>query len=517
MAFDANDITVLQASKENGSIFTKYYLAGFGFLPWQLMFHHAIHPAITCIGGVGSGKTVGAGCSAATWSAMTPYFKFMNVAPTSWQSSLMYADILNRAEVGRYREKFIRHTVRKPYPVIYLINGSTLEFMTAQDDIVKLRSWEGDWMHLDEGGFVPTLATTLGVMRTRLRGKTATGRPRLGRLSLTSTATDNPDLWDRFDRHLTDSSTYLSFTVRSDDNMHLSRRDLELMREEIPEELRAIEMDGVRPLGRGEYFPLHVVQMNEDTTINDTVHRATLEPYGRREGFVYEETPRHGLIRYQLPYLPHREYLIAGDPGTGNLPRRNAGAIGVFDITGFPYVPGSVAKLVAFAWVSGGGRYEPFEIQYKTWWEYYRCGFNAALESTGPQKSYAEYAFNMGLQGQEMWITGIDMSGNRKKEALQATIQIFQRAKFRIPLIRGMRSQLIGYTLPDAKIAQDLVSMLMTAAAWLRSYKFWGKDLDAATQPTDPVPQRVSDYEIVTSQEDPRVARAAALDERPRR
>jgi hypothetical protein len=513
MGLTSNDIRVLKLAEDNGNIFTKYYLAGLELQDWQLLFHHAVQPAITVVGGVGSGKTVCAGASAATWAAMYAYFSFMNVAPTSWQSSLMYADILRRAEAGAYRDKFITRVARKPYPIIELYNGSTLEFMTAQDDIVKLRSWEGDQMHLDEGGYVSTLKTTLGVMRSRLRGKTATGRARLGRLSMTTTATDNPDLWDRFDRMAENPEVYLSFTVRSEDNPHLSERDLMLMREEIPEEIRAVEMDGARPLGRGEYFPLHVVELCEDATINDIVHRATVDNEGKKgHGFLYEENPRHGLTRFQMPYRPNREYLIAGDPGLGNLPRRNAGAIGVFDVTGFPYTPGSKAEMVAFAWVSGGGRYEPFEIQYKTWWEYYRCAFNAALESTGPQKSYSEYAFTMGLQGQEMWVEGIDMSGNKKNEALQASIQLFQRGKFRIPFIRGMRNQLVSYHLPDTKLAQDLVSMVMTAAAWLRNFKFWGNEPEKEQEEE---PRRVSDYDIVTG-EDPRVVRAAPVEERPR-
>ena len=418
-----------------------------------------------------SGKTCGVAISAATWSAMTEGFQFMDVAPTSWQATLMYDAILRFAEAGSYGEKFITRIARKPYPIIQLYNGSEMRFMTAQDDISRLRGWEGDWMNGDEFGFVKTLRQTLAIMRTRLRGKTPRGRPRLGRLSVATTATDNPDLWERFDRGMDEGQeNYLSFTVRTADNPHLSLRDIQLMEEDIPEEIRAVEMEGQRPTGRGLYFPLHVVQSCEDWTINDLVYDAVEASV---PGAVYEESSRVGVTRIARPYLPMHEYLIVGDPGTGNLPRRNAGVILVFDITGFPFDSGSKADLVAFAWVSGNGRYKNFEVQYKTWWEYYRCGLCAALESTGPQKSYAEYAFTIGLRGQQMLVEETDMSGNKKMEALQAAIQIMQRGLFKIPFIRGMRTQLTAYELPDDKLAQDIVSALMVAAAWLRRWRIW--------------------------------------------
>ena len=479
MALTATDLEVFDLAVDNGSVFTSYYLNGFEFQRWQLYLHHAAQPNVSVIGGVGSGKTLGVGISAATWTAMLEHFHFMNVAPTSWQSTLMYDAILQWAEAGTYADKFITRVARKPYPIIELYNGSTMRFMTAQDDISRLRGWEGDWMNGDEFGFIDTLTTTCAIMRTRLRGKTPYGRARLGRLSVATTATDNPDLWDRFDRAAENMKRYLSFTVRTDQNPHLTTRDIELMMEDIPEELRTIEMDGARPMGRGEYFPLHVVRSCESRDLNELAYQAML---AETPGALYEETSRLGVLRYSLPYIPGHEYLIVGDPGTGNVPRRNAGVIMVFDITGFPFQEGSVAKMAAFAWVSGQGKYHNFEQQYKTWWQYYNCSLNAALETTGPQKSLGEYAFTLGLGGEQMLVEQMDMSGNKKNEALQAAIQIYQRGLFQTPFIRGMRNQLVGYTLPDNKLAQDIVSALMVAAAWLRRWRIWNLFDQAAAE-----------------------------------
>ena len=470
MAITSADLEVFELARSDGSIFTQYYFNGFIFQPWQKLFHHAQQPNITIIGGVGSGKTIGSGISAATWCAMVEHFHFMNVAPTSWQSSLMYDAILQWAETGLYASKFVTRIARKPYPIITLYNGSTMRFMTAQDDISRLRGWEGDWMHGDEFGFIDTMRTTCAIMRTRLRGKTPYGRHRLGRLSVTTTATDNPDLWDRFDRSQADPKSYLSFTVRTDENPHLTERDVQLMREDIPEELRLTEMDGKRPMGRGRFFPLHVVRSCESRDLNELAFQAQ---DANVPGALYEEDSRLGVLRYSIPAIPGHEYLIAADPGTGNVPRRNAACVVVFDITGFPLMEGSRAEMAAFAWVSGNGTYHAFEHQFKTWWEYYKCGMNAALETTGPQKSLAEYAFTLGLSGHQMLIEPMDMSGNRKNEALQAAIQLYQRGLFRTPFVRGMRNQLVGYDLPDTKLAQDIVSAIATASAWLRKWRIW--------------------------------------------
>lgn len=504
------DFEVFKLAQTDGSIFTKYYFAGFEFQQWQKYFHHAAQPNIVIIGGVGSGKTVGTGVSAATWAAMLEGFQFMDIAPTSWQASLMFDAILRFAEAGTYAEKFISKVSRKPYPLITLYNNSTLRFMTAQDDIARLRGWEGDWLHGDEFGFINTLQTTCAIMRTRLRGVTPRGRHRLGRLSLTTTATDNPELWERFDRHYTSPQNYLSFTVRTDKNPHLTERDIELMMEDIPEEIRAVEMDGNRPMGRGRFFPISVVQSCEDASINDIARAAVL---AGTPGAVYEESPRLGVAKFSLPAIKGHDYLIVGDPGTGNPPKRNAGVIGVFDITGFPGEFESKAKLVAFSWVTGNGRYDAFVEQYKGWWQYYHCQLSSAVESTGPQKSFAEYAFTLGMSGQQMMIEAMDLSGNKKNEALQALIQLFQRGLMEIPFIRGMRNQLVGYDLPDTKLAQDIVSMMMCAAQWLRTWRIWGNNDDE--EELDEEDQFYEWFAQQTNAQD-RAVRAVPLEGRPR-
>jgi len=132
--------------------FTSFYFGGRELRSWQWAFHHAAQRQITVVGGVGSGKTVGAGLSYATWCATTPMFKFMNLAPTGWQSKLMYEAVM-RESIGREFERFIFKTIERPYPTIIFksdyIGESRMEFMSAADcvsgdTILKTMSPNGD-------------------------------------------------------------------------------------------------------------------------------------------------------------------------------------------------------------------------------------------------------------------------------------------------------------------------------------------------------------------------------------
>jgi len=465
----ATDVEVIKESQADVNIFTRYYFNGLEMLPWQKLMHHALQKNTTIIGGVGSGKTVGIGLSAATWCGSVPYFKFMDVAPTSWQASLMYDSILTFAEAGRYQDTFIVNHVSRPYPKITLGNGSTLEFMTAQKDITRIRGWEGDWMNGDEFGFIITFATTCAIMRTRLRGITPYKRHRIGRLSISTTATDNPELWERFDRYQVEPKRYLSFVVRTEDNTNLAPEDIREMRAELPEALAAVEMDGDRPMGTGEIFPLSLIGACESPDIIDLAEAAMKNKVA---GAIHDHDMRLGTYRFSLPPVPGHEYLIVGDPGTGIPPKRNAGVVMVLDITDFPEHPASMA---ACAWIAGNGKYAPFVEQYKAWYTAYHCTLTAALEATGIQKTFAEYVLILGLSGETMYIEEIDLTGNRKNNAIQAAIQLFFRKLWVIPFMKGLRRQLTNYKLPDKNIPQDLVSCLTCAALWLKNWRIWGE------------------------------------------
>jgi hypothetical protein len=410
-----------------------------------------------------SGKTSMVAFSAATWAALTPYFKFMNVAPTFWQAKLMYQAIIERADGNRY-QRFIKRAVRRPYPTIELYNNSKLEFMSAADEIEKLRGWEGDWMNGDEFGFIDS-PSTVQIMRTRLRGERPTNRPRLGRLSVITTATDVPWLWERYDKAKKDPETYLSMTITTSMNESLTKRDVRLMREALPPELRAIEMQGARPMGTCEEFARAVIEQCEDRSLNRLCHQGIKEG---KAGFAYEERSLAGCHQLMMPPDRGRDYLVVGDPGQGEPPRRNAGVVLVLDITGFPEHP---ATLRMFDWVYGGGSYIPFLSSFKTAMNLYQP-VGAAFDATGSQKAMDELAFSD--VGEGILVEGMNLTG--KKQAYHNAIKlIMQRGLLKYPYIRGLRRQLAQYAFPDKKLTQDIVSALQIAGGWMRRRIFTGE------------------------------------------
>lgn len=480
-----------KAMNPNDSIgvnwFTSYYFGGRELRPWQWALHHAAQTQCTVVGGTGSGKTVGAGLSYATWAATTPRFSFMNLAPTGWQSKLMYEAIL-RESYDRPFERFIDKAIERPYPMIVLksdyIGKSEMHFMSAADSAERIQGWEGDAMNLDEAGILLDGMWLLIMMVTRMRGNVPMPkggfRDRVKRLSVITANYDfaPPWLWDRMDRALKDPKNFLSMQVKSSDN--LSDEDIEAYKLIIPEDQQAQMLDGKKPEGAGEHFSAEQVKACEDWELNRWAQYHLLEKEVPSPGWAVEETMGAGCIHWESPPENGRQYLVAGDPGQGNPPHRNAGCILVFDVSGFPEEP---AALVYFKWIYGNGSYDPFKIAYKYVWDTYRP-VDALVDSTGTQKLWDEQIFlNMGI-----WATGMDFSG-QKAGMLIAAIQMVQRQLFRWPFIQGLRTQLVRYNLsddtPSKKIPQDIVVVILMVAWYLRNY-LWTDVVDANT-PDEPI------------------------------
>jgi len=81
--------------------------------------------------------------------------------------------------------------VEKPYPKILFYNGSTIEFMSADEQGQKILSWSGDMAVIDEAGKLSELGVDLDELLvnlgSRLRGQVG-GRKRLGKLIVMGTA-----------------------------------------------------------------------------------------------------------------------------------------------------------------------------------------------------------------------------------------------------------------------------------------------------------------------------------------
>jgi hypothetical protein len=502
------EIDLIKGGRENADLITDYFwrppgaekgwIFDYRFDPegaWQRKTHHASQKRMVIIGGFGSGKTRGIGISAATWCMTVPDFAFLNAAPLSWQSELMY-DFLTKESRGCRVEDLMWRTVKRPYPLIefrfYIGNTlivSTMEFMSVSDNAKQILSWEGDWLNIDEAGQIDSLAETLRNLGSRLRGHVR-GRQRLGRMSLTSNSWDNPELWMRYDLARQLPNDYFSFTVATRHNGNVTEEQLKFMIEDIPEDEREQFLEGMRPEGRGKFFSIDSIKEAEDKEyskfLQDRLENGV-------EGYDIRTTYGAGITYFTTPRVEGHEYFITADPGTDNAPDRNSPVIMVWDVSDFPKYKMS---LVAFWWGNGNGSITPFVRQLLKFMVMYDPAFTG-VDSTGPQKNTNEI-LNLYLSGgrtdettQRMeWlgdiainritnpiISGMDFSSSKKTAHIIAGRLYLEAGLMLWPdIVHGIRSQLSNYD-PDkdksnssAKITQDIVATLCMAAHAVRVY-----------------------------------------------
>jgi hypothetical protein len=467
--------------------FTDYYLNGWLFDfniadPWQLEVHHGAWDDLTVIGGFGCGKTIPFGVSYLVRCAITPYYKFLNVADVGFQSRQMYEGIKLVLQDTKFNEWFIKmggKIIERPYPMIVIRNDyigrSSMEFMSGDKQGQNILSWEGDAVHIDEAGLIDDLEGLVRNLGTRLRGTVKhrdlfdrdvwTIRPRESRMSMTSNSWENPYMWWRLDEAKQLPAEYFGKVLSTYDNKNLTPKQIRNFEKKITtEEDKKRWFEGIRPIGSGDQFSKEMIEQCTDEGLN-VIMEAELEK--GTKGFRMETAPKCGVILWEMPPDDGRYYMVIGDPGQGDPPYRNAPCIGVWDFTGFPEQP---AVLRAFWWGFGGGSYQPFLQTMYRFAEKYKSVDNA-FDATGTQKMMDELVF----ERDNFIVVGLNLAGY--KHVYNTSLKLFMDEELiKYPDIVGIRSQLGNYRLPDTKIAQDVVSMMSMTAGYLR--KFYYVDAD---------------------------------------
>lgn len=448
-------------------------------LPWQLAIAHDSRPDSTIIGGLGCGKTEGVGATFCYWAAMQPQFKAMNAAPRGWQAQQMFnaikdnlVDWDNREESPTYLSCLISKIVTRPYPVVHFKNGSTIEFMSAEDEGQKIRSWSGDVICVDEAGLLEeltgdTLDDLLVNVGSRVRG-VSRGRVRLGKIIIMSNADYHPEMWQRFDLGLEDGMPkyYMSLLITTYDNPYLTAEQIASMERRItdPDKRRQM-LSAERPMPRGREFPPELLTMAKDTNLDATM-QSGLD--GKVVGFAREEMEKAGIVKWELPPSSYNRYVLIGDPGQGTPPNRNSAVAIVVDVTGFPEVPCSLA---AFNWIDGRGSYWPFINKMKEYTTAYRPLYTA-IDATGAQKSMNELAFvQAGILAE-----GLNVS-NMKMAYVLALKLVMGNSLMHLPdEVKGIWFQLATWRMPDAKLKQDIASTLFMLGYVLNRLFVIGQD-----------------------------------------
>jgi len=435
--------------------FTGWYF-GMQMLPKQVILHHASQKNILVVGGVASGKTSARALSALAYATTIPHYRFLNVSISSFQANLMFDFLISRIEGNRKFEKLVKVTRKRPYPEVELITGSQLSFMTVGYEAQHIRGSEFDEINFDEGGFEPKEAT-ISALRGRLRGTRPDGTTRMGRLTITTTPTDIPWLYERWQRGEDkenegyDPQRYLSLRMTIYENIYLPQWQIEEIEKDTPDELKAQELSAEFPVLIENEFPRDQINTITDMDwLSDAEAKNQVEP--GYSGYKVVQSTRNGVVHWETPVESGHIYIIAGDPGTNNPPHRNSPSVMVMDVTEKPY------KLVYHSWPNGNGKYAPFLSNYRYALEKYNPVYKG-IDATGTQKAIDELAFEQ---------YGIELNSlNFQKDKyamVNALKMLVQRGGFRMPFIKGIRQQLASYKLPDNKIAQDLICSLMQIA-----------------------------------------------------
>lgn len=464
-----NDLLILKNSINNPSLFTEYYF-GVKLLPYQVETLMAKQANILTLGGRGSGKTYGWAVGYLWLMCMMPDTRILWTSYTSDQAAISFYEVMYPL-ISRNEQCHVLlpnglngSIVRKPYPRITMaIPGTNLppsqiecKPIDATGSGNTKRGFSYGIIHIDEGGLIYD-GSTINTLRASLRGNRWNGDPILGRMSVSTTPTSAQwlrDWWESANNPMYpgyDPDEYKAIRVRSTDNVTLDPDQVRRFWMGMSPEERQVEIEADFPESTGNEFSPRVVNACQDESLNHQLDEMIENEIPGADKVI---SGRLGITRYQMPAIPGHRYILAGDPGTGDPPYRNAPCIQVWDITHDVY------ELVFFSWVFGRGDYRNFFNEFEWAYAYYKPDFSV-FDATGTQKAMDQ----LYVEAKGLLVEG--MSVTRDKPAMiNAAKILMQRGKLKFPFISALRSQLLSYNQEeDRKLAQDIV-MTLVMAAW---------------------------------------------------
>lgn len=437
----------------------EWYL-GWTPLDYQYLFHHVKQPNVTWVGAIATGKTSAVAASYLIDCLTIPGFKALNTSISARQAELPFEMIMGWLDGNPRLEHLVENVKLRPFPLIEFKIGSFYSFRTMGNEARLIRGEEYDRVNIDEAGYMFD-DVALKVLRGRLRGKRPDGSHRMARMDVVGSPTAEEWFMKRFYRgipthELADPENYFSMRTTTYDNTHLTEQQIALMEAEYPPSLIDVELGAKFPdFGIGT-FPKSHIQACTDVNLNDLMNAGVRTENGKpKQGYRLEEDPRQGILKFELPRTGGHRYVLAGDPGTDNPPRRNAGVVIVLDVSQKPHT------LVYFDWCVGNGSYYPFLDSYKYALNKYQPTIKG-LDATGPQKALDELAFeSRGIQLDKMHF------GRDKSAILNDLTFAITGHTVRFPMIKGLIHQLRSYSRErenDKRFPQDIVMALGMAA-----------------------------------------------------
>jgi hypothetical protein len=456
-------LSVGRREHEGFRLLSQWYL-GLDPMPKQYAYHQARQPNVAWVGSIASGKSVGITASVAADCLTLPGFRALSTSITSAQAEIpfeIFTSLYSDDMYHRRLEHLIEDVVKRPYPMIKFKNGSSWLFRTAGYQAQHIRGFEFDRIVFDEAGYEYD-EETMRALRGRLRGERRPGVPRMARLDAATSPTSCPWLRQWFDRG--DPSglepmlgDYASIRSTIYDNTHITDEQVRLMKAGYSDEMIRVELLGQFPEYGNTMFPEGHIIACESRLLNDEMEMALRpEMGGSTPGYQEDVHPRHGITLYETPYDPNELYILAGDPGSGDIPYRNAGCVVVYTASARPH------RLVYFNWVSGNGSYMPFLNAYKYAIDKYRPNLRG-IDATGPQKALNELAF------ERLGIETVGLNFGRDKHAMVNALSLaLTNHDLVYPFIKGLHLQMSRYVREDDKMPNDIVMTLAMIAYLLR-------------------------------------------------
>lgn len=445
---------------EPGGLPVFHHPHGALMLPWQLDMWRSNHAVQVVVGGFGSGKTYSKLMAMLVRAITLPGYRAFALAPYSIQALEVHRQALQAIE-GTQFAKFLIAAPSKPFPHLVLGNDyvgkTTIECYPVLDDSGKILTLTGDEALVDQSEQIPDLDELVRNVGSRFRG-VVRGRPRRGQISLVANSGDSPQLWDWYDEGINSPDYVWPYSPGTFENTYLTVADLKRFERQVgkDEQTRKVYLLGERPIGSGEHFPRETIIRCRADYLDEMMRDALNQNI---PGFMRVELPRVGVQRWETPPQPNARYVVAADPGWANPPDRNSAGISVWEVTGFPRKP---ATMAAFHWVYGSGSPNPWMSAYTEYViRYNAVGFNA-FDATGFQAGY-ERLTEIG----DLLPNPIKLSGQQKYVYLNLLKKYMADGLLEYPTIPHLFSQLSKYKLPDDKLRQDLVMMLVVLAAQL--------------------------------------------------
>ena len=441
-------------------------------LDWQLDSWNNNSPVQVENGGYGSGKTLSKVITYLVRGIMLPGYRALALAPFSTQSLEVHKQALLMLEGTLYEERFLLSAPTRPLPKLNIghdgVGRNSIECYSILDGSGKILTLTADEAMVDQAEQLINVDEDVRNISSRFRGLYR-GRPRRGQITLMANSGDNPMLWDLFDEGQEPGSTHVwSYMPATWENTYLTVADLIRYESTVARDKTSRDrfLKGERPIGGGDHFPESSLAACKAQWLDERMQR---ELNRETPGWIREEARRVGVHRWETPPDPDGIYLVAADPGWSNPPARNSSGIGVWLIgskkTGitFPAIP---ATMTAFSWVYGEGSPNPWMAQYTAYVNTYQAIALNGYDATGFQSGYDRLTDFGDLQG-----TPVNLSTTKKHIYLTLLKKIMADGMLQIPTIPHLFSQLSKYKLPDEKMRQDLVMMLLVTAALLEP--FW--------------------------------------------